>query len=148
MEQTLQQKIEVTELIPQQYPFIMVDKLLDIDEQFITTSLLVKDNNIFVENGFFTEAGIIENMAQTGAARMGYFNKFVNQGDVKLGFIGEIKNLQIIKLPCVGEVLNTTVEIKNEVLSTLLVYAAVQVGDEIVASCNMKICMTDIVSVA
>lgn len=144
--EVLEKKIRITELLPQQSPFVMVDSLLYINEKEIITALKVEPDNIFVENGTLTEAGLIENMAQTGAARMGYYNKYVNNGDVKLGFIGEIKNLTIERLPRQGEVLETTVEIKNEVLSTLLVSAEVRIAERIIASCNMKICMTDIVS--
>ncbi len=140
----LEKKIDVSELLPQQHPFVMVDKLSNIDEKIVTTNLCIRQDNIFVEHGKFTEPGIIENIAQTGAVRMGYMNKYVYRGELKLGFIGEIKNLVVERLPCLGDKITTTVEIKNEVLSTLLVHAHVTMNNKIIASCDMKIHMTEI----
>lgn len=138
------QQINIRELLPQQPPFVMVDKLLAVSEEAITTGLTVRADNLFVENGQFTQAGIVENMAQTGAAKLGYVNKYVEQGTVKLGFIGEIKKLSFAELPVVGDELVTTVEVQNEVLSTLIVQTRVETAGRLVASGSMKICMTDI----
>jgi hypothetical protein len=66
--------ISVNELLPQQPPFVMVDGLLHFDKVKTITRLLVKSDNIFVENGEFSASGVIENIAQTCAVRMGYIN--------------------------------------------------------------------------
>ena len=134
------QKIDILSLLPQRPPFVMVDTLLHVDEAGITTALHVGADNLFVEDGHLTEPGIIENMAQTGAARMGYINLYVNHGKVVLGFIGEVKRLAIHRLPRVGECVETTVEVRSEVLSTLLVQATMRTGGEVVAEGSMKIC--------
>ncbi len=138
--------IDIKELLPQQPPFVMVDRLVKIDESSITTAFEIMPDRLFVEGDSLTEPGIIENMAQTGAARMGYINKYVHGSEVVLGFIGEVKGLVIERLPRVGDTLETTVEVKNEVLSTLLVRATAKIDGETIASCNMKISMTNISS--
>ena len=140
-------KINIKDLLPQQPPFVMVDKLKYFDDTKIITVFSVKSDNIFIENGFFTEPGIVENIAQTGAVRMGYINKYIQKDVVKLGFIGEIKNLIIEKLPRINEEIVTTIEVLNEVFSTLIVHAQVESGNEVIASGDMKITMTDITSV-
>lgn len=137
------QKIDILSLLPQRPPFVMVDTLLHVDEAGITTALRVGADNLFVEDGHLTEPGIIENMAQTGAARMGYINLYVNHGKVVLGFIGEVKRLAIHRLPRVGECVETTVEVRSEVLSTLLVQATMRTCGEVVAEGSMKICMAE-----
>ena len=137
------QKIDILSLLPQRPPFVMVDTLLHVDEAGITTALHVGADNLFVEDGHLTEPGIIENMAQTGAARMGYINLYVNHGKVVLGFIGEVKRLAIHRLPRVGECVETTVEVRSEVLSTLLVQATMRTCGEVVAVGSMKICMAE-----
>ena len=137
------QKIDILSLLPQRPPFVMVDTLLHVDEAGITTALHVGADNLFAEDGHLTEPGIIENMAQTGAARMGYINLYVNHGKVVLGFIGEVKRLAIHRLPRVGECVETTVEVRSEVLSTLLVQATMRAGGEVVAEGSMKICMAE-----
>ena len=134
------QDIDIRTLLPQQPPFVMVDTLLHVDDTSITTALHVQPDNLFVEDGHLTEPGIIENMAQTGAARMGYINLYVNHGKVVLGFIGEVKRLTIHRLPRTGECVETTVEVRSEILSTTLVQATMRAGGEIVAEGSMKIC--------
>ncbi len=134
------QDIDIRTLLPQQPPFVMVDTLLHVDEASITTALHVRPDNLFVEDGCLTEPGIIENMAQTGAARMGYINLYVNHGAVALGFIGEVKRLAIHRLPRTGECVETTVEVRSEILSTTLVQATMRAGGEVLAEGSMKIC--------
>jgi predicted hotdog family 3-hydroxylacyl-ACP dehydratase len=136
--------IDVLELLPQQPPFVMIDRLTHFDRKVISTALKIRTDNIFVENGVFTEAGIIESIAQTCAARMGYINKYLIKDNVKLGFIGSIKNLVIEKCPKTDDEINITVEVKNEIFAVTLVNACVKCRNEPVASCEMKISLTDI----
>ena len=137
-------EIEIKELLPQRHPFVMLDSLTHFDEVITCTCMKIAKDNIFVENGFFTESGIIENIAQTCAARMGYINKYLHSDKVKIGFIGSIKDLIIHKLPNVGEELKTTIEVVSEVFAITLVKAKVEVGDTLVAVGEMKISITDI----
>jgi len=136
-------KINILELLPQKPPFIMVDTLVHFDKVITRTRLKIAEDNIFVEEGTFTESGIIENIAQTCAARMGYINKYIYSDKVKIGFIGSIKNLVINELPIVGDELTTTIEVVSEVFAITLVNAKVEIGDKLIASCEMKISITD-----
>lgn len=138
------EKINIEELLPQRQPFIMVDRLKHLDHVETISTMKVVENNIFTESGFFTEPGIIENIAQTCALRLGYFNKYILFDNVKIGFIGAINNLVVHKLPKVGETLKTTIEITNEVFTVTLVSAKVEVGSQLITSCDMKIAITDI----
>jgi 3-hydroxymyristoyl/3-hydroxydecanoyl-(acyl carrier protein) dehydratase len=67
---------DITSLIPQKYPFVMVGKLLLVDETLTKSSFVIKSDNLFVKNGFFQEAGLMENIAQTAALRAGYISNF------------------------------------------------------------------------
>ncbi|MEO8117090.1 MAG: hypothetical protein ABI653_05520 [Bacteroidota bacterium] len=62
----------ILKLIPQRPPFVMVDHLINADEKTAETSFLILPENLLVENGFLSEAGLMENMAQTAAAKAGY----------------------------------------------------------------------------
>jgi len=137
------EKININELLPQQAPFIMLDALTHFDEVITCTRMQIKADNLFVKNNKFTESGVIENIAQTCAARMGYINKYLCSGKVKIGFIGAIKNLVIEELPKVGDELKTTIEVVNEVFAITLVNAKVEVGDQLIATCEMKISITE-----
>src|SRR5690554_7420315 len=64
--------IDVSHLIPQKTPFVMVDTLLDFSENKVVSSFQIKADNLFVNNNRFLESGLIENMAQTVALHTGY----------------------------------------------------------------------------
>ena len=136
---------DILDLLPQRPPFIMVDKLTYYDPVITKTSFIVREDNLFCENDIMEEAGLIENIAQSCAARMGYKEKTEPQRDgiIKIGFIGMIKKMDMFRSPRVGENLDTTVEIKEEVFNSTLVETAVKVGEETIAICEMKIYLTE-----
>ena len=138
------EKINIEELLPQKRPFIMLDALTHFDKVITHTRLKVTAENVFVENNEFTESGVIENIAQTCAARMGYINKYLCSDNVKIGFIGSIKDLVFEELPKVGDKLKTTIEVVSEIFAITLVHAKVEVDNKLIASCEMKISITDI----
>jgi len=138
------EKISIEELLPQRKPFIMLDALTHFDETITRTRMQVRADNIFVENNELTESGVIENIAQTCAARMGYINKYLHFDKVKIGFIGSIKDLVINEFPKTGDELKTTVEVISEVFAITLVNAKVEINGRLIASCEMKISITDI----
>lgn len=134
--------IDILTLIPQRRPFVMVDRLLSFDETESSTDFVIKEDNIFCKDGLFLETGIMENIAQTCAARIGYIN-INNNESIKIGVIGSIKDLIITKLPKVGTTLVTKVKVLSEVFAITLVEAEVYDNDELIAKCEMKISLTD-----
>lgn len=142
-EQELRQ-IDVLELLPQRPPFVMIDALTHFDEVLTSTIFKIRSDNLFVESNRLNSCAIVENIAQTCAARMGYINQYVYKEQVKLGFIGSIKNLTIHRPVRVGEILHTSIVVLEEVMQLTLVNASVKVEDEVVADCEMKIALSDI----
>src|SRR4051812_15066149 len=59
----------IISFIPQKPPFVMIDQLISSDETSTRTGFQVRADNIFVEDGFLTEPALVENIAQTAAAR-------------------------------------------------------------------------------
>jgi predicted hotdog family 3-hydroxylacyl-ACP dehydratase len=138
--------IDIHELLPQHEPFVMVGKLLHYDKDKTVTFTMIQSTNIFVENGLFTASGVIENIAQTCATRIGYINKYILKKDIQLGFIGAIRNLNIHRMPKVGETIETSILTLEEVFGMTLVSALVKSGDEIIAESEMKIAISEIKS--
>lgn len=135
--------ITLNELLPQRQPFVMIDRLLSSDAVYSVTELEVRDDNIFVEDERLTTSGLIENIAQTCAARIGYIN--LNNGStVKIGVIGSISNLTVTRTPKVGERLTTTIQLLEEMFNVTMVLASIKIGEEEIVSANMKIALTDI----
>lgn len=136
------EKTDVHTLLPQQEPFVMIDRLVHYDPVRTVTSLEVRADNIFVDNGHLSVPGINENIAQTCAARMGYISRSSGER-VKIGVIGAITNFSVRRTPLVGEVLTTTIDVVQEVFQVTLVHATVRVGDELIAETDLKIALQD-----
>lgn len=136
-------ELSMTELIPQRPPFVMIDRLVSCDLVKTVTELTVRHDNLFFENNRLSASGLIENIAQTCAARMGYLN-LENGKSVKIGVIGAISNLNINRTPTEGEHLVTTIEVLQEVFSMVLVDARIVSGEEEIVNAQMKIALTDI----
>ncbi len=131
--------IDLHELLPQQEPFVMVDRLVQLDAVRTVTETLVAADNLFVEDGLWREEGLIENVAQTCAARMGFVNKYLLKQSVKVGVIGGIRRLEVLGLPAVGQQVRTTVDIRDEVFGMTLASAVVQQGDRVLLTMEIKI---------
>lgn len=133
----------VSGLIPQKPPIEMVDKLWFNDETTTISGFSIKKNNIFCENGFFTEPGIVENIAQTAALRVGYMVSLMQQNGEKanppVGYIGAIKKLLIYQLPEVGSELKTEVVIQQIIFDVTLITGKTTMNGETIAECEMKI---------
>ena len=128
----------INDLIPQKFPFVMIDQLDDSDETSTRCSFTIRDENIFTVDGAFREAGLIENIAQTAAARVGFI-AMMEKKDVPVGFIGAVKNLEINDLPKTGETIVTEIKINNTVFDVTIISGTVCLGDKIIAQCEMKI---------
>lgn len=130
--------LNILDLIPQRRPFVMVDRLVECDDVNATSEFLVKEDNLFCKDGRFLESGMMENIAQTCAARIGFMN-LQNGGEVKIGMIGAVKNLQFVDLPQVGDKLTTKIKVKSEVFSVTLIDAELWCNDKMLAKGDMKV---------
>ena len=128
----------VTSYIPQRPPFVMIDKLVGCDDTCSITTLQVKAENVLVYNGELSEAGLMENIAQTAAAGAGYV-ALKNNEPVLVGYIAGVKNLEIFALPKVGDVIETTVIIKTQIFDVTIVSGIIKCNEELLATCEMKI---------
>jgi len=136
------EKIDVHTLLPQQEPFVMIDRLVHYDPVRTITTFEVRADNIFADDGHLSVAGINENIAQTCAARMGYISRSSGER-VKIGVIGAITSFSVNRTPLVGEVLTTTIDVVQEVFNVTLVHATVKVADEMIAETDLKIALQD-----
>ncbi len=131
--------LDIHELLPQQEPFVMVSSLVGFDERKTITELEVMPGNLFVEQGHFTAEGLMENIAQTCAARIGYVNKFILKKGIQIGFIGAVRNMEVTSLPRVGDKITTVVEVQEEVFGMTLASAIVTCNGTELASTEIKI---------
>lgn len=131
-------RIPILELIPQRAPFVLVDEFVYEDEQTLYSLFRVPGDHVLVDGGLLSEGGLVENIAQTAAARAGYLCRKEGQ-PVPLGYIGAVQHLHIYDLPKVGDELRTTIIIKHQVFNSTQVEGTVRLGDKVLGSCEMKI---------
>ena len=132
-------QIDVHELLPQQEPFVMIGNLICFDEVRTVTETTILDDNIFVDGGHFSASGLIENVAQTCAVRIGFVNKYIMGNGIQIGVIGAVRKLVVNGLPAVGQTITTTVETVSEVFGMTLAKAMVTCGDEELLTMEIKI---------
>ncbi|MBO4752711.1 MAG: beta-hydroxyacyl-ACP dehydratase [Bacteroidales bacterium] len=130
---------DVTSLIPQRPPILVVDRFECGDEESCTTELVIRENNMFLSDGRMAAEGIIEHIAQTAAAYIGYRRKLAGE-EVNLGFIGDIKKCAIAEtMPAVGQTIKTTMRVVSQVGGITMIAAESKVDDVTVLSCRMKL---------
>lgn len=134
----LAEKSEVWQMIPQKPPIVMVDGLVAHDDASTTTQLTLDKENIFCENGYFHEPGLIENIAQTAALRAGYI-AYKNNTKSVIGFIGAVKKMKIHELPIDSSVLQTKITVLTEVANATIVRGEVHLGSKVIAEGEMSI---------
>ena len=129
----------ILDLIPQRAPIVMVDEFLGIDNNVSRTRFAVYKENIFVDNNDkLSECGLIEHIAQSAAARVGYIFT-TNNKPIPLGYIGSVNDFKLIENPRVGQTIETTIEVIQEVFGITLIAAKCTIDDREIASCRMKI---------
>lgn len=136
----MEQEYDILTLLPQRPPMVMVDRLLHCDPVVTETILTVQADNIMVDDGRLSAMGLIENIAQTCAARMGYINLTAGK-EVQVGVIGALRDVEIHALPKVGDTITTHIEVSDEVFGMTLAQASSRCGDTLLASGTIKIAL-------
>ena len=133
----------ISALIPQKPPIEMVDKLWLNNDTTTVSGFLIKEDTLFCQNGFFTEPGIIENIAQTAALRAGYVASQMAKNGEKInppvGYIGAIKKLVIHQLPKIGDDIRTEVIVQQIIFGVTLITGKSMLNGQTLAECEMKI---------
>lgn len=134
---TVFEKDFVEQLLPQKFPFVMVDKMFSYTETEIVSGLKIQQENIFFHNGILVEAGLIEHMAQSVALHTAY-EFFLKQEIAPTGYIGSIKNIEIKELPKLHDEIKTTVTILQRFGGITLVDIVTTLHDVKIAFGQMK----------
>lgn len=149
--------VDIQNYLPHRAPMLMVDLILDIDANFVETTFLIKEDNIFVQNTVFIEAGLIENTAQTCSSIVGkkYFfdeDGTENENVNVIGFISALKNVKIHSLPKVGDTIITKANLVSKfagddyTLCTMSCQSLVE--DQILLECEINLFIQKTVSVS
>ena len=130
---------QITNLIPQKDPFVLVDCLFEYTDLTGVTGFTVPDKHVLVHENKLVESGLIEHMAQSMSLHRGYQGSLGGQTKPKTGFIGVIKTVEIFGLPEKGEKLKTYIEILHEIMNVTSVSARTEnERGEVIATSEMK----------
>ena len=123
----------ITKYIPQRPPFVFIDAVEQVDAQQARTSFTVTDACPLVKDGMLPLSGLMENAAQTCAARAGN----------TIGYIGAVKQMNVTRFPRVGETLTTQAQVVQEVLNICLMEVTAFIGNELIATTTLKIAIIE-----
>ena len=127
----------VEKLLPQKFPFVMVDKMYDYTETSLISGFTIRKESVFFQDGNFVESGLIEHIAQSIALHTGY-QFFLKNEPAPTGYIGSIKDIEIRQLPKLGDEIQTTVSILQEFAGITLVDAVTKWNNIVIAAGQMK----------
>jgi 3-hydroxymyristoyl/3-hydroxydecanoyl-(acyl carrier protein) dehydratase len=133
---------DITGLIPQKAPFVMVGSLIGVTEKTARSRFIINADSVFIKNNIFQEAGLMENIAQTAALRAGYIAVAENK-PVSLGYIGAVKDLEIFSLPQAGDEIETEITIEEQVFNMAIISGKVWLNGELIASCKLNVFTED-----
>lgn len=125
-------------LIPQKPPFVLVSTLQQVSNAHAVTTFVFDQKHPLCSEGKLTVAGLMENIAQTAAAKMGYECNLLGK-KIPIGFIGDVRDFSFTKLPVVGEEIETEIIITNQIFDVSIITGSVKLNGEEIANCKMKI---------
>ncbi len=131
-------KEEILNYIPHRQPFVLIDALISASPESFESEFFIELGHLLVENGFFQESGLMENVAQTCAAGFGFLDR-ENTAAPKTGFIGAITKAEVFELPAVGSTIRTTVTTLHQLGNIFLVKGLNSAEGRKLLECEMKI---------
>lgn len=124
--------------IPQRPPFVFIDGIVFLsDDGSFSTIYTVKEETPLSDEELFSEAGLLEFVAQSIAAHIGY----TTVGEVRIGVIGAIKHFEIFKLPKAGDTIYCNLKIINKIFDITLVEAQIHLEEKIIAQGEIKVAL-------
>ena len=131
---------EIERLIPQRYPIMMVDELLEAEDGKALACLEIRPDNYFMEeDGRISELGLIEHIAQSASAFAGY--KALGEGaeHPPVGYIGEVKKFRCHFRPQAGGRLLTAITVVADAEGVTLIQGETRLDGKVAAETQMKI---------
>ncbi len=135
--------VSIADLLPQRKPFVMVSSLLSCSYKRTVTRFLIQEDNVFAEDGKLVPEGLVENIAQTCAARIGFINKYILHKPVSVGYVCALKDFKVLEAPAVGETIETEINLKGEFGTMLMVDAVTRSEGNMVAEGSMVIALDE-----
>ena len=134
----------IQKILPHRYPFLLVDRLVEVTEKRVVGIKNVTINEPFFQGHFpgnpiMPGVLIIEAMAQVGG--VGALSMKANLG--KLAFFVSIDNARFRKPVVPGDVLRLEVDLLKMKLGMMKIHAVAKVGDDVAAEADLMCAFID-----
>lgn len=99
--------IQIHPYLPHKKPMLMVDGIRQITAEGVECEFYIPAESVFVENGYLSESGLIENAAQTSSCIVAQTYFCEETENSVIGFISSIRRITITQKPPVGSTIVT-----------------------------------------
>lgn len=145
--------LDVHNFLPHRAPMLMVDKLLTLSRDTVSSSFLIDGNCPFVDAfGNLSESGLIENNAQTCSSIVG--QRFFAEDDLDgssakvLGFISVIKKATIYALPKISDTIVTKASLLSRLNTGDFIMCTMNTNtfnnEELIVDCTMNLIIQEV----
>ncbi|WP_367915449.1 ABC transporter permease [Leadbetterella sp. DM7] len=94
--------LEIHRYLPHKKPMQMVDGIREITAEGVECEFYISPESVFVEDGYLSESGMIENAAQTSSCIVAQTYFLDETENEVIGFISSIRRINILQKPAVG----------------------------------------------
>lgn len=136
-------RIPIAGILPQRKPYLLVDSLVYCDLERTACRFRVPAAHVMVAAGRLTPSGLVENVAQTCAARIGYVHKYILHQPVTIGYVAALRDMTICRRPRSGETIVTEITVRGEAFGMTLAEATVRGDTDIIATAEIKVALGD-----
>lgn len=140
--QDLISKEAIFAYLPHRSPMIMVSRLIELDEENNTAiaGLEILKDNVLCNGNKFSEAGLLEAVAQTAALRIGYLAKREGKPP-RMGYITSFKAVKIKAVPVVGDSLCMQVYVLSDFIDMSLISFSILSKAQVIAEGKMTLAL-------
>lgn len=135
-------QVNIQQLLPHREPFILISDLISVEDEHTISQFKITEQHVLVDNGYLSEGGIIENMAQTAAAGLAYLDQGYKRNPDKepnIGYIGQIKGFKLYDLPRVGSTIETKTTKIHQIMNAHIVQSEVYLEEQLIAEAEVRV---------
>jgi 3-hydroxyacyl-[acyl-carrier-protein] dehydratase len=126
---------EIQEILPHRYPFLLVDRILEIEpgKNGVGLKNLTGDEWFFQDHSFYPPNLLLESLAQVGGIVLGAKARVENPEIEVQGLFAGVSDFQFQRYPVMGEQIRLKVEVIQSLASIYKFSAEAFIGDEKIA---------------